>query len=133
MRRISLLLAIIVLGGCATQKIQNALQPTLDGYAAALRWNGFEPALQYVDPATLKAHPLTDLQRARYAQVRVSSYDVQGSRAISDTRVEQMVEIGLINKNTQAARRITDKEQWRYDAKAQRWWLESGLPEIVAD
>jgi hypothetical protein len=51
---------------------------------------------------------------------------------INDNEVSQIVEIGLVNINTQAARSIIDKQLWRYDAKANRWWLVSGLPDITA-
>lgn len=131
MRRIFVLLAIVALSGCATQKMESQLQTTLDSYAAALRWGDFQSALAFVDPAVLEKQPLTKLQLARYAQVRVSGYDVDGTVATSDTSVEQVVKIGLINKNTQGARQIVDKQTWRYDTKAERWWLESGLPQIV--
>ena len=50
---------------------------------------------------------------------------------INDNEVSQIVEIGLVNINTQAARSIIDKQLWRYDAKANHWWLVSGLPDIT--
>jgi hypothetical protein len=51
---------------------------------------------------------------------------------VNDTEVRLVVEIGLVNTNTQAARSIIDKQVWRLDEKANRWWLMSGLPDITA-
>ena len=84
MRRIVgpiLLSTALLLSGCATDKRSDALSHTLLEYANALRWDGFETAQQFVDPKVREAHPLTDLQLARYKQVQVSGYD-DGNGAI---------------------------------------------------
>jgi len=75
------------------------------------------------------AHPALDL--ARYQQVQISVYSDAGPVHINDNEVSQIVEIGLVNINTQAARSIVDKQLWRYDAKANHWWLVTGLPDIT--
>lgn len=133
MRRLLLLLTLALLGGCATHTRETNLQTTLDGYGAALRWGDFKSALRYVDPEVLKADPPSSLQMARYAQVRVSLYDVKATEALDDTTVTQVVEIGLINRHTQHERRILDHQTWKYNPQTERWWLESGLPKIVGD
>jgi hypothetical protein len=131
MRRILPVFALLLLAGCATHKVENQLTQTLDAYGAALRWGDFESALEFVDPTVLKAHPPTSLELARYKQVRVSAYEEQGVQTISETEVHQRVTIGLINVHTQVERSIADNQVWKYDAAQQRWWLESGLPQIV--
>ncbi|MGH8121538.1 MAG: hypothetical protein ACREPT_02070, partial [Rudaea sp.] len=85
----------------------------------------------FVDPQTLKAHPLTRLDLDRYAQVRVTGYDEQPLRPDGELQMKQTVEIGLVNNNTQSVRSILDRQVWRFDAKAHRWWLVSGLPDIT--
>lgn len=130
-RAFALVLAAALLAGCATNKVETLLTQTLDSYAATLRWGDFESALQYVDPAVLKANPPTALELARYRQVRVSMYDASGPQPVSDTEVRQRVAIGIINQHTQRERAIVDNQTWKYDAAANRWWLESGLPKIV--
>ncbi|HET8897808.1 MAG TPA: lipoprotein [Rhodanobacteraceae bacterium] len=132
MRRLLIALVIaLLLSGCATNRIQKQLTQTLDGYGATLRWGDFESALQYLDPEVLKKEPPSALQLARYKQVRVSQYEDSGPQAVSDTEVRQRVVIGLINLHTQRERSIIDNQVWKYDATAERWWLESGLPKIV--
>ncbi len=135
MRRIVgpiLLSTALLLSGCATDKRSDALSHTLLEYANALRWDGFETAQQFVDPKVREAHPLTDLQLARYKQVQVSGYD-DGNGAIpgGENEVRQIVQITLTNVHTQSARTIVDHQVWHYDAEKNHWWLESGLPDIT--
>ena len=124
--------ALLVLAGCFPVK-NNALllDDTLSSYAAAIRWGHMDDALGFVDPEVLNKHPVTALDLARYQQVQVSVYSESAPVHINDNEVSQVVEIGLVNINTQAARSIIDKQMWRYDEKANRWWLVSGLPDIT--
>ena len=69
---------------------------------------------------------------ARWQQVQVTAYSDQQPVHTTETEVQQVVEIGLVNKNTQAARSVIDHQVWHYDEKANRWWLMSGLPDITA-
>lgn len=138
MRRRPLLIALVpaflllLLAGCAQTRRSDALTDTLSAYRSALRWGSFAQAEQFVDPAYRKAHPLTDLDKARYNQVRVSDYNDDAAPVpVSKTEVRQTVQIGLINRNTQAERTIVDHQVWKYDADKHHWWLESGLPDIT--
>jgi|AraplaL_Col_mTSA_1032028.scaffolds.fasta_scaffold11196_1 hypothetical protein len=137
MRRILLPLiasTVLLLAGCAASTRNDALTSTLTAYGNAVRWNGLQSALQFVDPAVLKAHPPTDLDLARYRQVTVSDYDDgAGPVPLGDNEVQQTVQIRLINIHTQAERSITTRQVWRYDEKLKHWWLESGLPDIRQD
>jgi len=127
-------LSALLLAGCATNRRSQTLTETLAAYANAVRWDGFASAQPFVDPAVRRAHPLSALDMARYRQVRVSDYD-EGAGAIPVTQdeVRQVVKIGLINRHTQSERTVVDHQTWRYDPKAHRWWLESGLPDISRD
>jgi len=126
--------AIACLGGCAAVPgtEQHLLEDTLLAYAGVIRWGNFEEAASFVDPETLKAHPLTQLDIDRYHQVRVTTYNDQQAHIVAEHEVHQSVEIGIVNVNTQAARSFIDNQVWRYDAKEKRWWLVSGLPNISA-
>lgn len=127
-----LLIPLLALSGCFQAKNDALLlEDTLTSYAAAIRWGNIEDALAFVDPETLKAHPVTKLDLDRYHQVQVTTYNDQPPVRASELEVRQVVEIGLVNTNTQAARSIIDKQVWRFDQKANRWWLVSGLPDIT--
>lgn len=133
MRRISIVLVLLtlLLTGCASDRRDTALTTTLNAYANAMRWGDFQSALQFVDPEVLKAHPPTDLEMARYAQFKVSGYDDgQGPKPTSDTEVQQLVQVSLVNINTQAERTVLDRQTWHYDPVKNRWWLMTGLPNI---
>lgn len=134
MRRLTFLLVLCVLAlltGCAAEKRSNTLTTTLSAYAGAVRWNGLASAASFVDPEVLKKNPPTDLDLARYQQVRVTDYDDgNGPTPLSDTEVQQTVKISFVNLHTQVERSVVERQLWRYDAKTSRWWLESGMPDI---
>jgi len=126
------LVSLSVLAGCATQKSKgDLLETTLESYAATIRWGNFEDAAAFVDPETLKAHPLTALDFERYRQVRISGYNAQPARPTGDNEVALTAEVVLTNNNTQSVRSVLDRQRWRYDDKARRWWLVTGLPDIT--
>lgn len=129
-------LSTVLLAACASLSMdkikskESILEETLKTYAATIRWGDMTQALAFVDPKYRQAHPLTDLDIARYRQVQVTSYNDQPAAPISADEVAQTVEIGLVNINTQSARSIIDRQIWHYDEKAKRWWLMTGLPDI---
>lgn len=134
LRWISIVLLAAFCTGCGalnTQTEGDALQVTLTAYANALRWGGFDQAVKYVDPETLKQHPLTALDLERYKQVRVISYTEQPIVPSGKHEVSQMVEIGVMNLNTQTERSIVDRQLWRYDETTKHWHIVSGLPDIT--
>jgi uncharacterized protein YceK len=130
--RLVVLMTVALLAGCASQIRSDSLTTTLKAYASTLRWGDFATAAQFVAPETLRAHPLTNLDMARYQQVRVTDYnDDAGPVPVSDTEVRQNVSISLVNVNTQAERTNNDNQVWHYDAASKHWWLVSGLPDIT--
>jgi hypothetical protein len=137
MRRLPALIAmtsIVLLSGCAMDKMrtkETVLEETLLTYAATIRWGDMTQAQVYVDPKYRAAHPLSELDLARYKQVQVTAYNDQPAAPVSDTEVHQTVEIGLVNINTQTARSIIDRQVWKYDEAEKRWWLTTGLPNIT--
>jgi hypothetical protein len=130
------LLALVALlcAGCATDQRNQALITTLNAYASTLRWGDFQSAQQFIEPKVREAHPLSPLDLARYEQVRVTGYD-EGAGAVPDgeNQVRQVVQISLVNVNTQSERTVVDRQSWRYDPVKKRWWLMSGLPDITRE
>jgi hypothetical protein len=133
--RILLVLTLAaLLAACAVEKMRNKetiLEETLKTYAATIRWGDMTQALAFVDPKYRETHPLTALDLARYKQVRVTAYNDSPATPISETEVRQIVEIGLVNINTQTARSVIDNQVWRYDEAEKHWWLTTGLPDIT--
>jgi endonuclease YncB( thermonuclease family) len=137
MRRIPhilLVLSILLLAACATQERSRSLTTTLSAYGGVLRWGDFASAAQFIDPKVRAEHPLSELDRARYKQVRVTEYDDgSGPVPISPTEVQQTVRLSVVNIHTQAERTIIDRQTWHYDEQAKHWWLTSGLPDITRE
>jgi hypothetical protein len=127
-------LALLLLAGCNSASMtRSPRDEALYSYVSAVRWGDFDAALAFVDPEVLKAQPLSDVERERYRQFQVSGYEVRGSQQLSDVEYEQQVEIRLVNRHTQVERVITDRQTWRWDPEAKRWWLVSGLPKLDAE
>ena len=128
------LLSVLSLAGCATKTRSDALTTTLNAYGSTLRWGDFQSAAQFIEPAARAAHPLSQLDLARYQQVRVTEYDAgAGPVPTSDFDVQQTAQISLVNVHTQSERTIVDHQSWHYDEKTKHWWLTSGLPDITQD
>ncbi len=132
MRRIVIVgVALLTLAACATLHNKNQLRDeTLNGYAAALRWGGFQQAWQYVDPAVRAAHPLTTQQEALYDTVRVAEYEASDPVVTGQNTIAQTVRMKLIVKTSQRVYGTVDQQVWKWDPKAKHWWLESGFPDI---
>src|SRR5512141_2341031 len=116
--------------GCSamsTQSESRALETTLVAYANAVRWGDFEQALAFVDKATLKEHPLSAIDMERYKQVKVAAYTERPPVPAGPHEVRQIVQISLVNINTQTERSIVDNQLWRYDEPTKHWHLISGL------
>ncbi len=99
-------------------------------WSSAIRWSDFEAAWQLVDPALRAEHPLTELELERYRQLQVSRYREGGNGELDDGTVVRTVEIGVVNRHTQAERTVRFQERWRWDKKDKRWWQVAGLPDF---
>lgn len=133
MRRLAFLLCLLtlLLSGCASDQRSQALTTTLNAYANAMRWGDFQSCLQFIDPAVRKDLTPSSLELARYSQYKVSGYDdTQGPVANGENQVQQLVQVNIVNVNTQAERTVMDRQVWRYDPEKKRWWLTTGLPDI---
>lgn len=131
-KRLALLMLVVVaLAGCASEgKRAKVLDAALYAYAGAIRWGEFDRAWQMVDPDVRKEHPLSDVEWSRFAQIQITHYRVQSSGPTPDQGLEQFVELGVLNRHTQAERVVLVHELWRWDEPAKRWWLMSGFPEL---
>ncbi len=124
------LLALVVLAGCATAVRDESLRVNLYNYSAAIRWNEIGQAAGFLDPALAETQPFTAADRDRWAQVQVTRY-VEGPQSIdADGNVRQTVQVEIADRASQSVRTIIDRQVWRYDAVAKTWWLTTGLPNL---
>lgn len=125
----ALLLLVACAGGPGTRA--DALQRAQYEYSAAIRWNQFEVAAEFIDPAVRDRQPLDSFELERLRQNRVVGYTVI-SRSLQPEGGERLeIELRLVNLHTQAERVLRVRETWRWDPTAKRWWQSEGLPGLA--
>jgi hypothetical protein len=128
-----LVLVCLALAACATGRPDSYKRDrTLYAYASAIRWGDIEGALAFIDPALRAEKTPGALELKRYEQVQIAGYNVRGLDQPDDETLHQTVELRLVNRHTQVERSVLDRQRWRWDRDAKRWWLVSGLPDIAA-
>ena len=138
MRRLTQLATLAVLAlllACGTTALAKSkmdqLQSNQYAWAGAIRWGDFEGALSLVDPAYRETHPVSDLELKRYEQVQITAYRERNSSADKKGGVAlRDIEIGVVNRHTQAERTVRYREEWRWDEAGKNWWLVSGMPDL---
>ncbi len=125
-------LSLLLLNACVTEKVKeqkkaDSLQTTLYNYSSAIRWNYFD-----------EAYSFRKYEKGEYpkppknlANVRVTAYDVlhPPTLMVEDVAV-QLVEIRYYFIDSQRVRAVRNKEVWIYDENAERWYLDSPIPEF---
>lgn len=109
-------------------KSDKALQGTLKAYALAVRWNDFETAYANTDPTLRADEGFTENDEAYYKRFQISGYSLKSSAFADPQTYNQRVELRIIDVASQTERTLIDRQSWRWDASAKRWWLVSGLP-----
>lgn len=131
-----LLLFILVLvfpsygSASSASKAQKKIDANLMSYQLAVRWNDFEAALSSLDPEIPHEEDFSEVVEAYYKDYQIVSYNLKSVSWPSETVYQQRVEIGYVELNTQIVQKIVDKQTWRYDEVAKRWWLTTGLPKL---
>ena len=95
-----LLLAVAACGSMNAKR--NPRDAMLYQYVSAVRWSDFDRAVGFLDPKVLEAEPLDPLELERLKQYQVSGYEVRTSSEPAEHEYEQVVEIRLVNRHTQA-------------------------------
>lgn len=127
----ALALAFLALSGCASDKRSQALNKTLMSYASAIRWGDFTSAQSFLDKDYLIEHPISSIEQSRLQQLRVTGYDEgAGPKPDGDDDVVQVVQVNVVNINTQAERSVIDRQRWHYDREKNKWTLMTGLPDF---
>ena len=126
--------ALLGLAGCATMVNEgDKLEKAQYAWSAAIRWGDFEGAVNLIDPKLRDRDPPTAVEMERYKQVQVSAYrDIGASADLKGGTATRDIEIGVINRHTQAERSVRYREQWRWDPVARTWWLTTRLPDLWA-
>ena len=130
------LLFVILLGmtglsmARSSNKTEKSLEASLKVYAQAVRWNDFETAYASTDPTLRATEGFTEDDEAYYKRFQISGYTVKSTAKADPQTYSQRVELRIIDVSTQTERTQTDRQNWRWDGAAKRWWLVSGLPRL---
>lgn len=114
----------------STSSMEKKLQASLSTYELAVRWNDFDAASDSLDPLTLQGEPFSEVDEDYYKVFQITGYTPKSSSMSKDMVYTQRVELRIVDRDTQVERTKTDRQSWRYDAAAKRWWLTSGLPKL---
>ena len=132
MKRRILCVLMLLFAGLATAasrgKPEKALQVSLKAYASAVRWNDFETAYASTDPTLRATEGFTENDEAYYKRFQISGYSLKSSVFADPQTYNQRVELRIIDVASQTERTHIDRQSWRWDPAAKRWWLVSGLP-----
>ena len=126
--QLCLLAFSLLLSGCGTldrEKKSTALEAATSGYGRAMRWGYYESAYGYLHPAN-RVKPPTGVDN-----VRLTAYEiVQPPLRTNPDAAEQVVHIEYVLADEQVVRKLTDRQDWRYDEKTRSWWLHSAPPDF---
>lgn len=128
-----LMLCLLVpsqINASSASKAQKALDANLVSYQLAIRWSDFEAAIGSLDPAIQMEEGFSENIELQFKNYQVTGYTLKSIAWPDAFSYMQRVEIRYIEIDTQVEKSIVDKQRWRYDAVAKRWWLISGLPKL---
>ena len=129
--KITVLLLALLMVGCtalSNLKKQGDFKVTAEEYARTVRWLDFETANEFRKYTKTEKIP-PNFKRLR--RVKVTSYEVrQSTPLIGNTRVRQIVDIRYYKTDEMIERSLRDDQLWQYDARDDRWYLWSGLPDF---
>lgn len=117
----------LVLSACAHDMDLMKLEEQVGGYGAAIRWNLFKKAINYLDSPPEHAPDWKTL-----ADIKVTSYNVQFREVMPSGKVMiQTVEIRYLPAGGVVEKMVIDQQRWHLDEDSGRWLLETGLPPIL--
>lgn len=99
-------------------------------YGKAIRWSHFDSAEAFLSPESPR---LTEAEREALEKgIRVTSYEPAEQVMTPDLiRTTISVKIAYLLDGSNRLRTITDRQNWRYDEEAKRWYLEGSLPDFT--
>lgn len=126
-RAIIITLLVALLAGCQTiseRKQADDLQEVLRNYEAVIRWGSIDQARRFQSPGQAD-----EPGAAVPGDLRVTHYEVvQGPTMVGGNSAVQTAVIQYVFEESQVVREMADRQTWRYEPEAERWFLASPLP-----
>ena len=113
--------------GCAGfSNRSKSLDQVTRAYEKHIRWGKFEEARAF------KKGPqefLTDSERRRLQNIRVTGYDMLNSHVSEDqSTAVLMIRMRYFHDEYAIEKTFIDQQKWRFDEASERWFLESPIP-----
>ncbi len=128
-RILSLAFFLLLISACGSltefRKLEK-LNETTRAYEQAIRWSEFDYAMNFLKPSERETNPPDE---SFYKRIRVTDYKIK-KNALSEDEIKaiQIAEISYYRIDNMIVKTFTDRQQWEWDAKDNRWYLTSGLP-----
>jgi hypothetical protein len=125
---LTLAVALLIGSGCARvekEKKTEGLEAATNAYGKSLRWAYYETAYGYLHPSLR-----TGLSE-HLDNIRVTAYEVVQPPVMKDegrSRAEQVVQIEYVRRDEQVVRKVSHRQDWRFDPASETWWLHSPMP-----
>ena len=124
LKLVSLFMASMVLFACTTTDEIELLDLQTMSYERSIRWGEFARAKSFHKDAPL----LTDLERRRLKNYRVTDYSVLNTRTPDQNNSYLIVEIKYYKNDRPVIKSITVKQHWKREKESEVWYLNSPYP-----
>lgn len=102
------------------------LQDSLQSYAAALRWERYGDAYEYI---RARDGSKPDLDTEGFDGYRVTNIDIiRSDLNLEETEAKTYVVINYYKDTSGTVREIKEAQDWWYDEERKRWFLDGDLP-----
>lgn len=133
LHKISILIALltsmaltIACGGVSSKA--KSLDTVTRAYEKHIRWGKFEEARAFIKGPQ---EYLTDSERKRLQNIRVTGYDMLNSSLTPDeTKATLMVRIRFFNDEYSIEKTFMDRQVWKFDEASGHWFLDSKIPDF---
>ena len=123
---VSLFVASIVLFACTMTNEIELLDLQTMSYERAVRWGEFARAKSFHKDAPL----LTDLERRRLKNYRVTDYSVLQNRTPNLNNSYLIVEIKYYKNDRPVIKSVVVKQHWKREKESEIWYLNSPYPKF---
>jgi hypothetical protein len=123
------LIGLVMFSGCGTMKkdrMADVLHVSTNNYREALRWGYYEAAIDFLHPDARDDIDMETLENVRVTGIE----EVRPGVITPENKVARTVRIDYVLEDEQRVKQVVDRQDWRWDADRQAWWLHSGLPDF---
>jgi len=123
-------LTLLMLAACASGPSDRDRTRMMDRWEVLLRWNEFDPLLDFIHPEYLAEYTDAESDLDRLGQFRITEYRVRRVNLSPDGgSAERLVRLRMYHTGSSRERVIDHRELWRYDDDLEAWLLHSALPD----